>query len=589
MNLKALFPFLLSLLLLTTVILIDRNSFSRMRAYTTQVDQSREVITRLERLSNWLKSAQVYSPSFAQEHVGSYYQLFKEEADQVPNQLHELTALVAEDRVQHQRIDSLSRLVRRHWSTIMQNNITEIVNAGQAWRLNDLFIIHKLINQAIAYENNRLETQKQELVRSTDLTSNASTIFSVLAIGILLAAFASNLAMSYRRKRLEGFLESILNTTHNTIINLQVIRNKNRIVDFRVTFANAAVEDLLAVKRTDIVGKRLSQVSGFLGSPELINRFTDVLETGQPGQFEIPYQKGNSVVWLDAVLAGLDDNLAVTFHDITPIKQYQHELQLNIKQLHRSNDNLQEFAYVASHDLQEPLRKIQAFGDVLQQQFVRDLPSPAVDMIQRMQAASRRMSTLIQDLLTYSRLSAQQAFQPVSLAQLVSEVITDLELLIEEKQAVIQLDSLPTLSGDALQLRQLFQNLLANALKFSRPGIPAEISITCQLTNAPNVSGTPANTHQSFYEFMVKDNGIGFDEQYGDRIFQVFQRLHSRSEFSGTGIGLAICKKVVENHHGYIMAHSKPGQGATFVVYLPNDTANRPPILSQITESGKQL
>jgi PAS domain S-box-containing protein len=248
------------------------------------------------------------------------------------------------------------------------------------------------------------------------------------------------------------------------------------------------------------------------------------------------------------------------------------ELKESNQDLLRSNENLTRFAYVASHDLQEPLRKIQSFGSLLQSQYATGLGENGMDMINRMQSSAGRMSELLKDLLAYSRISTrQQAFDPVSLADIVARVLETLELQIHQTGALIRVDDLPTVNGDDSQLGQLFQNLLSNAIKFRHPDLAPQIQISYAVVPA---SGLPQNVRTTreasrYHLFSVTDNGIGFDEKYADRIFEVFQRLHGRSVYSGTGVGLAICQKVVENHGGAISAHSQPGAGSTFKVYLP--------------------
>ncbi|GAB3550070.1 hypothetical protein GCM10027577_28610 [Spirosoma fluminis] len=237
----------------------------------------------------------------------------------------------------------------------------------------------------------------------------------------------------------------------------------------------------------------------------------------------------------------------------------------------RSNENLQRFAYVASHDLQEPLRKIQQFGDLLKMRY--DVSSgDEIDYLERMQSAARRMSVLIRDLLTFSRISTQrEAGDLVPLNQVVDSVLTDLDLIIEETGANVLIDPLPTIVGDASQLGQLFSNLMSNALKFRRTGVPPVIQIRTGVITANQLPPAvkPGRSATMYHRIEVADNGIGFEEKYLDRMFQVFQRLHGRSEYAGTGIGLAICEKVVTNHGGAVTATSQPGQGATFHIYLP--------------------
>jgi signal transduction histidine kinase len=237
------------------------------------------------------------------------------------------------------------------------------------------------------------------------------------------------------------------------------------------------------------------------------------------------------------------------------------EIERINRELARSNRELESFASVASHDLQEPLRKISAFGDRLASHCGESLDPKSRDYLERMQSAAARMQTLIHDLLAYSRVTTRgQPFVPVPLEDVAREVLADLELRIEKTGARVELRNLPTIEADPLQMRQLFQNLLSNALKFQRPEAPPEIQVEARL-NPPEAPG--------FCQLKVEDNGIGFEERYLDRLFKPFQRLHSHTAYEGTGIGLAICEKIVQRHGGSITAKSALGQGARFLVLLP--------------------
>ena len=252
------------------------------------------------------------------------------------------------------------------------------------------------------------------------------------------------------------------------------------------------------------------------------------------------------------------------------LENSQQQLAYSIGELNRSNTELAQFAYVASHDLQEPLRKIQAFSTMLTQQYAPALDPNAQDIIRRMQSATSRMQELIRGLLAYSRLNTEKpSLHKVALSALLVDVQGDLEAAIREREAQITVDPLPDMVGNGLQLRQLFQNLLSNALKFTPPGRVPIIHVHSQLISGDRTPDFPTKTAATYLELSVVDNGIGFDDKYIDRIFNLFQRLHGRSEYVGTGIGLAICKKVVENHGGYLSARSRVGYGATFLIYFP--------------------
>lgn len=244
----------------------------------------------------------------------------------------------------------------------------------------------------------------------------------------------------------------------------------------------------------------------------------------------------------------------------------ERELQEYGKNLARSNQELQDFAYVASHDLQEPLRKIQAFGDLLESEY-KDVLGEGAEYLTRMRGAASRMSILIQDLLAFSRVSTKpQQIDQIDLNVVVKEVVGDLETRITENQGTVVLSKLPAVWADPTHMRQLFQNLIGNALKFHRQGVPPKVSVSLK----------PRGKNDKYYEIQVKDNGIGFDEKYLDRIFSVFQRLHGRDSYEGTGIGLAVCRKIAERYGGKIEAKSKPNVGSTFIIKLPIKHKERP-------------
>ncbi len=256
--------------------------------------------------------------------------------------------------------------------------------------------------------------------------------------------------------------------------------------------------------------------------------------------------------------------------DVTLLKEAQRKLEEKINELNVSNKDLEQFAYVASHDLQEPLRKIRAFGDRLKNRFAEQVDEEGKDYINRMQNAAERMQTLIDDLLAFSKVTRQaKAFEPVNLHQLISKVLRDLDYTIESSDAQISLSVNETVEGIAPQLAQVFQNIISNSLKFIKPDIQPRIDISSQTLMGNNVPVNGAIANVSYCVIKITDNGIGFDESYAGKIFDLFQRLHSRTEYKGTGIGLAICKKIVENHSGFIFAKSIEGEGASFFIVLP--------------------
>jgi light-regulated signal transduction histidine kinase (bacteriophytochrome) len=247
------------------------------------------------------------------------------------------------------------------------------------------------------------------------------------------------------------------------------------------------------------------------------------------------------------------------------VKELNKQLLENIKTLENANTELERFAYVASHDLQEPLRKIQTYGDLLKTKYSSAVDEEGKYFIERMQKGSQRLQKLITDVLVYSKLtSSNEFFTRASLNEIITDILIDLELKIKENNASVHIDTLPELCVNPGQIRQLFQNIISNALKFSRHDRPSEISITSEISYK---AGDRLADGRQFCNIYISDNGIGFDESYAEQIFVLFKRLNDKNE--GTGIGLAICKKIIDQHKGFIQAKSKPGEGSVFIISLP--------------------
>jgi PAS domain S-box-containing protein len=304
-----------------------------------------------------------------------------------------------------------------------------------------------------------------------------------------------------------------------------------------------------------------------------------IMQTGEAliNKTEKQIMPNGETTWTSTTKAPLRDpegkvvGLVGINRDITQQKQAEEALHQSDEklrqfatQLERSNQELQEFAYVASHDLQEPLRKIVVFGERLKEKNAEKFGPESVDYLDRMQNAAARMQILINDLLTFSRVTTKaQPFTPVNLAEVASGVLDDLEGRIELVKGRVEVGTLPVIEAEPLHMRQLLQNLIGNALKFRRPEEPPVVKVEAQIIPDPD---TP---EKKLCRLTVSDNCIGFDEKYLDRIFNVFQRLHTRNEYEGTGMGLAIVKKIALYHGGDVTAKSKPGEGSTFILTVP--------------------
>ena len=258
--------------------------------------------------------------------------------------------------------------------------------------------------------------------------------------------------------------------------------------------------------------------------------------------------------------------------DISEQKKNQLELEEKTRQLEQTNKSLEAFAYAASHDLKEPIRKIHIFSDRLKQKWFDRFEAEDRYYLERIESATIRMKTLIDDLLSYSTISNGVAmYENVNLADIIKEVLEDLELSVQEKDAVIRVDALPVVQGHARQLHQAFQNLLDNALKYSQPDVQPRVHIRSRMVYGADLpeSVLKLDMSQQFYLIEVEDNGVGFEQKNAERIFQVFTRLHGNADQKGSGVGLSIVQKVISNHGGFVWAESEPGKGTTFYIALP--------------------
>ena len=346
----------------------------------------------------------------------------------------------------------------------------------------------------------------------------------------------------------------------------------------RIVEANPFLLDLLEYSAEEITAKTLWDIGLVENVDAGQESFRDLIEKEYVRYENLPLRtrQGGTrqVEFISNVYSvGSERVVQCLIRDITERKQVEDQLRIFTAQLEQSNRELENFAYVASHDLQEPLRKIQAFGERLTATCSETLSPEGADYVDRMQKSAARMQTLINDLLAFSRVRAHDhPFAEVQLSSIVDDVLSDLQPVIQKSGATVDVEQLPAVTGNDILIRQLFQNVIGNALKFHRAGEIPHVKIYAE---EPDEAASQVGAGGQC-RIVVRDNGIGFDEKYLDRIFAIFQRLHGRNEYEGTGIGLAICRRIAEHHGGEITASSTPGQGATFVISLPRSTEGIP-------------
>ena len=362
--------------------------------------------------------------------------------------------------------------------------------------------------------------------------------------------------------------------------------------DYVVIYWNSVIEDWTKTSRKEIVGENIKTVLPHLAEPRYSKFFQQIFCGGPPAFFSpqlhkhlipCPLPNGKKRIIQTVVTCIPDTDNQSDYHalfalkdltdqaqrlqdyriifdktvdEVEKRKKAEEKLKLLAAELNRSNKELDDFATIASHDLKEPLGKIISFGNRLKDVAV-NLGDREKEYVDRMAKAATRMQTFIDSLLEYARVSYKpESFEPTNLDQVVSEVICDLEPRIMDTRGQIEVESLPTLDANKMQMRQLFQNIIGNALKFQKAGEPPLVKIYSR------------QGEDGFHEILVEDNGIGFDEKHFDQLLKPFERLHGRNKYEGAGIGLAICKKIAERHNGKLTAKSWPGKGATFIITL---------------------
>ncbi len=367
-----------------------------------------------------------------------------------------------------------------------------------------------------------------------------------------------------------NFIDNVLQSTNHGVLSYAAIRENNEVVDLEIRYANEKALEQLSFQPEQVIGGRYLTIFPNAKEVGAWQRVLRVLKSGVSESHEIISPFNNERCFLVHYVK-LDDGVTCTFVEITEQKLQAKVLEEKNIELAKSNTELASFSYIASHDLQEPLRKIQSFSSRILEKEDPNLSENGKMMFARMQLAANRMQTLIDDLLSYSRTNtADRKFEIVNLEKLAEEIRQEMKEELKEKNAVLNVSAPCDVFVMPFQFRQLLHNLIGNSLKFSIPGQIPVITIKAKIARGSELRNSKLSPDKNYCHISIADNGIGFDQQYSDRIFELFQRLHGKHEYSGTGIGLSIVKRIVENHNGVIAAHGESGKGATFDIYIPD-------------------
>ncbi|MDB5197024.1 MAG: domain S-box protein [Flaviaesturariibacter sp.] len=493
-------------------------------------------------------------------------------------------------RLQYDLSHKVNLPLLQHLKQYSREHLLEITKGTNAELLQ--FLIDNRAKEQIETSLQRWLSNQLEVIQSMDVIVEDITVLNYIrneAFKHFIPLFTADLQTAIQlTSEIDSFLVGSTTSSMDTYIDMlkeQISKKEEQLLEAQTIAHIGSYDwDIVANKTIDSPELcRIFEIDKARGlepwmngvHPEDIEKVTAALnEAFQTGDYECEFRfiAGESVktIWARGVVSfkeGKAVRMIGSVQDISDRKVIEETLLLKTIELERSNEELQHFASVASHDLKEPLRKIRMFSHVLS--GVENMPPESIRHIDKIEDAAKRMNVLIDDILTYSSLNQQQLPQSISLQKLGMEVVELLDHRLKEKNAVVELENLPDAIVIPFQFRQLFQNLITNSLKFSQPDIPPLIMVRAEMLSDKQVEQDGLQQADSYLQLEFHDNGIGFEQANADKIFGIFNRLHNKSQYEGTGLGLSICRKVAENHGGIITAQSCPGEGANFRVLIP--------------------
>lgn len=547
---------------------------------------SHRVNLELEQLNSFLKDAEINQTSYFVSRDTVFLTAFNDSRKKVSNSINTLQFLTQDNLKQHNNLDSLIRLIKVRYNILFENSINlndSIQVSGK--RFNKSLLEGKLVMQAIRNQiNDMIQLENIYLIERQERYEHETFLTPMYSLVLL---FFSLIIFVFSYYKINKDFESLKKSNHILKIATESMKHAEEIGGFSswqwdlttntLTFSDNQYR-LLGLE-PNAFEPSIESFADFVHPEDrhiVLNGENLALHqhTSSVAFFRVIRKDGN-IRYLKSMGKILTDAagnkiLIGINNDITEEYLISKALEDRNKELEKSNKELASFNHVASHDLQEPLRKIQTFISRINEKEIHTLSEQGKDYLQRIQVSAKRMRVLIDDLLLFSRTNkVEKIFELTSLDHLLEQAMQELTQQIEETRAEISSEPLPIVEVIPFQIQQLFINLIANSLKYCKPGITPVIAIKSTVVDSSDYSDLIKEKNKKYYKISLTDNGLGFDKQYEEAIFTLFYRLHNNSDYPGTGIGLAICKKIVENHEGYIKAESEAGIGTTFSIFLP--------------------
>ncbi|SFX71766.1 sensor histidine kinase [Cytophaga hutchinsonii] len=547
---------------------------------------SHKVNLELEQLNSLLKDVEINQTAYFISRDTTFLSAFNNSRTRISQSINRLQGLTQDNLKQQNNLDSLVKLIKVRYNILFENsiNLNDSVPVN-AKRFNKSLIDGKAVMRTIRSQiNQMIELENIYLVERQEKYENESFLTPFYSLMLLLFSLIVFIFSYYKISR---DLESLKKSNLVLKIATETMKHAEEIGGFSSWQWDLATNKfiysdnqhrLLGVERDSFESSNDAFIN--FVHPEdrhvIKNGERMVLDEQQSSvAFFRVIRKDGQMRYFKSIGKLLTDSsgnkiLIGINNDITEEHLVSKSLEDRNSELEKSNKELASFNHVASHDLQEPLRKIQTFISRIYEKESSNLSQQGKDYLERIQIAAKRMRVLIDDLLLFSRTNkVEKIFEHTDLNLLLDEAIQELTQQIEETGATISSDPLPQLIIIPFQIQQLFINLIANSLKYSKPDVPPAIKIESSIINSNDYEAIIKEKNKEFYKISIMDNGLGFDQEYEEAIFTLFYRLHNNSDYPGTGIGLAICKKIVENHKGYIRAESVPGKGSVFSFFLP--------------------